>query len=131
MLDIPVIVTEQYPEKLGSTVEEIDISHVPKERVIAKQEFSMVTPQVKEQLAKMPERKSVVLFGIEVSFFFSQTICQVLLRCSHERVVISSFRHISVWTKRRAIFEFWDTPFTSLQMPLARGLLKTEILPSR
>ena len=48
---------------LGNTVSEIDVSDV---KVVAKTVFSMVVPEVEEELKKEPNRKSVVLFGIEV-----------------------------------------------------------------
>ena len=41
---------------------EIDVSSA---RVFSKTLFSMVIPEVEEVLATEPERKSVVLFGIE------------------------------------------------------------------
>lgn len=63
ILDIPLIVTEQYPKALGTTVSEIDTTHG---KVFDKTLFSMCIPGVKEVLATQPERTSVVLFGIEV-----------------------------------------------------------------
>jgi len=48
---------------LGNTVAEIDVSGA---KVVAKTLFSMVVPEVEEELKKEPNRKSVVLFGIEV-----------------------------------------------------------------
>ncbi|CAG0883907.1 unnamed protein product [Cyprideis torosa] len=73
ILNIPVIVTEQYPEKLGSTVKELDISHVPPENVIPKQDFTMLTEEVKQRLRDMPTRNTVVLFGIESHICVEQT----------------------------------------------------------
>ena len=43
LLDVPVIVTEQYPKALLHTVEEIDVSR-ENVHVFAKTLFSMVTP---------------------------------------------------------------------------------------
>lgn len=48
---------------LGNTVSEIDVSNA---KVFSKTVFSMVIPEVEEVLTKDPNRKSVVLFGIEV-----------------------------------------------------------------
>ncbi len=48
---------------LGNTVSGIDIS---KAQVFSKSKFSMVIPEVIDILDKTPERKNVVLFGIEV-----------------------------------------------------------------
>lgn len=71
MLGIPVIVTEQYPKGLGSTVQEIDLTGV--KLVLPKTKFSMVLPEVEAALAEIPGVRSVVLFGVEVS-----TCCYVL-----------------------------------------------------
>ena len=48
----------------GSTVTEIDVSSA---KVFSKECFTMVTPEVEEEMKKHPNRKSVVLFGIMVS----------------------------------------------------------------
>lgn len=65
-MKIPIIATEQYPKGLGSTVSDIDTSEF-KEKIFPKTVFSMVIPEVEEELKKMPNVKSVVLFGIEVN----------------------------------------------------------------
>eukprot|EP00117_Sycon_ciliatum_P008470 scpid83433/ scgid11152/ Isochorismatase domain-containing protein 1 len=70
-LEIPLIVTEQYPKGLGRTVVDIDIS---KAAVRAeKTKFSMVVPEVTEFLQTRAERKTVVLFGIEAHVCVTQT----------------------------------------------------------
>lgn len=63
---MPLIVTEQYPERLGPTTKDIDISHA--KCVIGKTQFSMLVPEVEKQMKELfPEKpKDVVLFGIEV-----------------------------------------------------------------
>lgn len=55
----------QYPKGLGNTVEEIDTSFF-KERIFPKTKFSMVIPEVEEQLRQL-NIENVVLMGIEVS----------------------------------------------------------------
>lgn len=55
----------QYPKGLGSTVEEINTSPF-KERIFPKTKFSMVIPEVEEQLKQL-KVENVVLMGIEVS----------------------------------------------------------------
>lgn len=67
ILGIPVIVTEQYPKGLGSTVQEIDLTGV--KLVLPKTKFSMVLPEVEAALVEIPGVRSVVLFGVEVSTF--------------------------------------------------------------
>ncbi len=84
IMDIPVICTEQYPKgeicplnihiifppahtALGNTVTEIDVT---KATVFAKTLFSMLTPDVIKCIEAQSDRKSVVLFGIEVKAQF-------------------------------------------------------------
>lgn len=73
-MDIPLIVTEQYPEKLGRTINELDIQHAV--GVFPKIQFSMITPEVESKLnydVMGNNLNHVVLFGIAVSkilFFF-------------------------------------------------------------
>lgn len=69
LLDVPLIVTEQYPQRLGPTTKDIDISHA--KSVIAKTQFSMLVPEVEKKMKELfPEcPKDVILFGIEVSLF--------------------------------------------------------------
>uniref|UniRef100_A0ABM5FSX4 Isochorismatase domain-containing protein 1 n=1 Tax=Pogona vitticeps TaxID=103695 RepID=A0ABM5FSX4_9SAUR len=65
ILGIPVIVTEQYPKGLGSTVQEIDLTGA--KLVLPKTKFSMVLPEVEAALAEIPGVRSVVLFGVETA----------------------------------------------------------------
>ncbi|XP_072351080.1 isochorismatase domain-containing protein 2, partial [Scyliorhinus torazame] len=62
VLDIPVIVTEQYPRGLGPTVPELGAEGLTK---FAKTCFSMLTPEVEAELAALPKLESVILCGIE------------------------------------------------------------------
>ena len=55
--------THTHTPGLGNTVSEIDVS---KARVFSKTVFSMVIPDVEDILKQDVNRKSVVLFGIEV-----------------------------------------------------------------
>lgn len=67
-LDIPLIVTEQYPEGLGHTIAELDTAHAKAN--YAKTLFSMVTPEVNGKMCELFTQNpllSVVLFGIEVN----------------------------------------------------------------
>ena len=48
---------------LGNTVKEIDVSDA---KVFSKTVFSMVIPEVEKLIEQDTNRKSVVLFGIEV-----------------------------------------------------------------
>lgn len=78
ILGIPVIVTEQYPKGLGSTVQELDLTGV--KLVLPKTKFSMVLPEVEAALAEIPGVRSVVLFGVETHVCIQQTALDLLGR---------------------------------------------------
>ncbi|KAJ8036583.1 Isochorismatase domain-containing protein 1 [Holothuria leucospilota] len=78
ILQIPLIVTEQYPKGLGSTVEELDTSHA--KGVYAKTKFSMVISPVEEQLGRLPNLTAVVLFGVETHVCVEQTAIDLVTR---------------------------------------------------
>lgn len=75
ILGIPLVVTEQYPQGLGRTVPELDVSHAV--CVEAKTRFSMLTPAVERQTVGL---HSVVLFGVEAHVCVEQTALQLLSR---------------------------------------------------
>ncbi|XP_042119883.2 isochorismatase domain-containing protein 1 [Peromyscus maniculatus bairdii] len=78
ILGIPVIITEQYPKGLGSTVQEIDLTGV--KLVLPKTKFSMVLPEVEAALAEIPGVRSVVLFGVETHVCIQQTALELVGR---------------------------------------------------
>lgn len=80
ILNIPLIVTEQYPKGLGKTVSELDIGHAV--GVFDKTKFSMVIPPVEELLKTVcgGHLRHVVLFGIEAHVCIQQTVIDLLER---------------------------------------------------
>ncbi|KAK1800504.1 hypothetical protein P4O66_005722 [Electrophorus voltai] len=78
ILGIPVIVSEQYPKGLGSTVQEMDLSGV--KMVFPKTKFSMVLPEVEAALAEVPGVRSIVLFGVETHVCIQQTALDLIGR---------------------------------------------------
>ncbi|NXG63475.1 ISOC1 protein, partial [Hemiprocne comata] len=78
LLGIPVIVTEQYPKGLGSTVQEIDLTGA--KLVLPKTKFSMVLPEVEAALAEIPGVRSIVLFGVETHVCIQQTALELVGR---------------------------------------------------
>ncbi|GMH38405.1 hypothetical protein BSKO_06289 [Bryopsis sp. KO-2023] len=77
-LGIPVVVTEQYPKALGNTVEEV-ASQIPEgSPVIAKTNFSMMVPEVKEHLAALGTVEKVLLVGIEAHVCVLQTTLDLI-----------------------------------------------------
>lgn len=76
VLDIPLIVTEQNPDKLGATVTELDIKHAFGN--FAKTKFSMFVPEVKTYLSKESHLDSIVLVGMESHICVEQTAMDLL-----------------------------------------------------
>lgn len=69
ILEVPLLVTEQNPDKLGKTVQELDISHAKAN--VSKTRFSMMIPDIERQMQQLfdgGKPTDVVLYGIEVSF---------------------------------------------------------------
>jgi len=70
-LEMPVVVTEQYPKGLGKTCEELDVAGCP---VFPKTQFSMLIPEVEAHMKTLPDLKSVILCGIECHACIQQTV---------------------------------------------------------
>ncbi|XP_078511050.1 isochorismatase domain-containing protein 2 isoform X1 [Lissotriton helveticus] len=75
VLDIPVIVTEQYPKGLGPTVPELGADGLKK---YSKTCFSMLVPEVEEALGAIPDLRSVILCGIEAQACIMSTTLSLL-----------------------------------------------------
>ncbi|CEG78478.1 hypothetical protein RMATCC62417_13080 [Rhizopus microsporus] len=75
LLDMPVVVTEQYPKAFGKTVSELDISDAA--ICLEKTKFSMYVPKVADFL-KENNTKSVILLGIESHVCVLQTALELL-----------------------------------------------------
>jgi nicotinamidase-related amidase len=72
LLRVPLLLTEQYPKGLGSTIEEIR-RIIPKVDPLVKMDFSCVpAPGFKERLSSL-HRDQVVLAGIETHVCIAQT----------------------------------------------------------
>lgn len=87
ILNIPLVVTEQYPQGLGHTVSELDISHAC--LVEEKTKFSMLTPAVTHALKEICNgtTKAVVLFGVEAHVCVEQTAAELLAHGMQVHVV--------------------------------------------
>eukprot|EP00041_Stephanoeca_diplocostata_P039654 m.1637346 g.1637346 ORF g.1637346 m.1637346 type:complete len:209 (+) comp25726_c0_seq1:395-1021(+) len=80
-LRIPVIVTEQYPQALGSTVSELNGAFdAATTKTYPKKDFTMVIPEVEHELKTASDLKSIVLFGIETHVCVQQTALDLLER---------------------------------------------------
>jgi nicotinamidase-related amidase len=80
LLNLPVLVTEQYPQKLGATVPEIKSVLPEGVAIVDKTAFSCCGASVfNEQLDRL-RRKQVILCGIETHVCMSQTAHDLLAR---------------------------------------------------
>ncbi|KAI8501019.1 Isochorismatase domain-containing protein 2, mitochondrial [Branchiostoma belcheri] len=76
ILEMPVVVTEQYPKGLGPTVAELgDISGAKK---VSKTCFTMCVPDVMEHVRQSAGVKSVILCGIETQACIQRTALDLL-----------------------------------------------------
>lgn len=74
LLNIPAVITEQYPRAFGSTVPEI--TRYESTKVYAKTQFSMVIPEIRSEI--LSDRKQVILCGIESHVCVQQTTLDLL-----------------------------------------------------
>jgi len=85
LLQIPLLLTEQYPRGLGNTIEEIR-KVIPKAQPLTKMDFSCVpAPGFKEQLSSL-RRDQIVVAGIETHICVAQTALD--LASQGERVFV-------------------------------------------
>lgn len=71
-LEIPIIITEQYPKGLGPTVEELMNNLGDGYPVFSKTKFSALTGEVKEELERLG-KKQVIITGMETHVCVYQT----------------------------------------------------------
>jgi nicotinamidase-related amidase len=72
LLEIPLLVTEQYPKGLGGTIDEIRKA-IPEMRPLTKMDFSCVAASdFKERLSSL-QKDQIVLAGIETHICVAQT----------------------------------------------------------
>lgn len=75
ILDIPILVTEQYPKGLGPTVPELGASGM---KTISKTCFTMMCPDLEREIESLPRLKSVILCGIETQACIMSTTLDLL-----------------------------------------------------
>ncbi|XP_032750396.1 isochorismatase domain-containing protein 2 [Rattus rattus] len=86
ILDVPVLLTEHYPQGLGPTVPELGAQGV---RTMSKTSFSMVPP-LQQELDKLPQLKSVLLCGIETQVCILNTALDLLDRGLQVHVAVDA-----------------------------------------
>ena len=74
IFNIPLIVTEQSPDKLGETMKDI---YLPKKhKLFKKTQFSAITDEVKKYLSEL-SNPTIILYGIEAHICVLQTVFDV------------------------------------------------------
>ncbi|XP_067928062.1 isochorismatase domain-containing protein 2-like [Watersipora subatra] len=87
VLDIPIIVTEQYPKALGKTCSELDVTDL---KVFSKTNFNMLQPDVEEYFQTFKGVENVVICGIEGHVCVKSTVYELLKRGINTHVVVDA-----------------------------------------
>lgn len=77
ILNVPTIITEQYPKGLGFTLEEIKTA-LPNAKYFEKTSFSALNEDGFKESIKAQNRKQIVIFGIETHICVLQTAFDLL-----------------------------------------------------
>lgn len=88
VLDVPIIVTEQYPQGLGNTVSSIGI-YAHGIKPFSKTSFSMATPDVLQHMKeKCPNVNTILLTGVETHVCVINTAIDLLELGFHVHVIV-------------------------------------------
>lgn len=92
-LDMPVVVTEQSPQKLSSTCDSLKSALPETASVFEKTKFSMVTPEVEAKLqGDLRAVKSIILVGVEAHICVFQTTLDLLEKGYDVHIVADACR---------------------------------------
>ncbi len=84
-LEIPILITEQYPKGLGPTVSSLK-KELPQAKVLEKTEFSAFkNDAIKEELIRI-DKKDIILVGIEAHICILQTAFDLLQHGFHVHI---------------------------------------------
>jgi len=131
ILDIPVIVSEQYPQGLGPTVDEISksLDEVPRTMKFSKRQFSAMVPKVTEELYNTGKGK-IVIFGAETHVCILQTARDMITRGYEPFVVADAVSSRSDYDHKFGLQLLHDigVPILTTEMVIF-DLLKTSTHP--
>ncbi|PKK89594.1 MAG: hydrolase [Candidatus Wallbacteria bacterium HGW-Wallbacteria-1] len=131
ILDIPVMVSEQYPQGLGSTIPDIahGLEHVPRSMKFSKRQFSAMAPKVSEELYNTGKGK-IIIFGVETHVCVLQTARDLILRGYEPFVVADAVSSRSEYDHKFGLQVLHDIgiPIFTTEM-LLFDLLKTSTHP--
>lgn len=102
ILGIPILVTEQVPQKIGSTIPEI-INNIENPTIIEKASFSCYQNQDFVNRIKLCNRKQVVVVGIEAHVCVMQTVADLIANDYQVQVVFDAVSSRSIENKMVAI----------------------------
>ncbi|XP_068070051.1 isochorismatase domain-containing protein 2 isoform X1 [Danio rerio] len=109
ILNIPQILTEQYPKGLGPTVPELGAEGL---KPHTKTSFSMMTESVQSSLKSMGDPQQVILCGIEAQACIACTAYDLLERGMEVHIVadaVSSRRSRNSWLTPPLIQACWPS----------------------
>lgn len=76
-LNIPVIITEQYPKGLGNTIQEIK-NALPNAIYVEKTHFSAYKEEAFAEILRNQHKKQIIIFGIETHICVLQTAFELI-----------------------------------------------------
>jgi len=88
ILNIPVIITEQYPKGLGETVQTIKETLGEEIKIFEKNFFSALKNEEIEKSIKESGRKQILVMGIETHICVNQTVAD-LIKAGYEVFVVT------------------------------------------
>ena len=98
ILSIPLIVTEQYPEKLGKSV----VTYPEKHKYFSKTRFSAFTKEVTEYINHL-NKPIIIVYGIEAHICVTQTCLDALQKGYHVLLVADAISSRKEYSKEIAI----------------------------
>ena len=104
VLDIPILLNEQYPEGLGRTVPEImAVLNTTKPKTIEKVTFSACDNDESWNYLAQQNRISVLVFGVEAHVCVMQTVLDLLDNGMQPVVIADAIGSRSAYDRRQAI----------------------------
>ncbi|CAG9460640.1 unnamed protein product [Pedinophyceae sp. YPF-701] len=105
-LSVPVVVTEQYPKALGRTVDELQQVLPAGVEAVPKTLFSMLVPDVENQLQSMKDVNQVMLCGLETHVCILQTAQDLIERGYEVHVLVDAVSSARVQDRDVALRRF-------------------------
>ena len=129
LFKIPIFSTQQIPRIFGITekvIKDVYDSYPEGSNVYDKTDFSMLEAPLWERLQTMPDRKKIVLYGIEAHVCVKQTCFELLMKDYDVTLVVDAISSMSYHDRTPAIEAMRDagaqiTTYQSLVFELAKN----------